>query len=235
MTASLLWQGVAGLKPPRQCCCYWSEKKEADITPPPTHTHTHTHTHQTSLYVVFGPPPPLPLPPTLSSVTPVCQHQVCVCVVSVGTMLNGRYLLPLRLHVSGVNCTSVAYVHLCVCVWVCMCVWGWRRMGGLVEGLRRTSPTLAGGKSIIISFPGERCSEHEPSTSFYPSCPIAYLSIIHTLEWVCACVCVCVYSTYLHSCNFIQNWRVPPTILHNTCTVYNLTTGCPLKMRYLRF
>ena len=116
-----------------------------------------------------------------------------MCVVSVRTMLNGRCLLPLRLHVSGVNCTSVAYVCMLACV--CVCVWcflggeGGDGVGGgyeLVEGLRRTSPTLAGGKSIIISFPGERCSEHEPSTSFYPSCPIAYCSIIHM--WVCVCV-----------------------------------------------
>lgn len=116
-------------------------------------------------------------------------------MVSVRTMLNGRCLLPLRLHVSGVNCTSVAYV----CVFVCLCAYVWGGGGWLVEGLRRTSPTLAGGKSIIISFPGERCSEHEPSTSFYPSCPIAHCSIIYV------CECVCAYSSCSHSCKCVTS------------------------------
>lgn len=39
----------------------------------------------------------------------------------------------------------------------------------LVKGPRRTSPTLAGGKSIIISFPGERCCKRELLSSAEPS------------------------------------------------------------------
>lgn len=64
---------------------------------------------------------------------------------------------------------------------MCVCLSG--RLGELVKGLRRTSPALAGGKSIIISFPGERCSrEREPSSFFVPSCQIAYCFIMYVYD-----------------------------------------------------
>lgn len=90
-------------------------------------------------------------------------------LVALARMLNGGCLLPLRLHVSGVSCTSVVEIRAHVCMRVCVCVClrvcvgvGWGRGS---EGLRQTSPTLAGGESIIIRFPGERCSERQPAAS----------------------------------------------------------------------
>lgn len=60
---------------------------------------------------------------------------------------------------SGVNCSSGVSLRVCVgvCVRMRVCV--------MVKGLRQTSPTFAGGKSIIISFPGERFSEQEAQSS----------------------------------------------------------------------
>lgn len=131
---------------------------------------------QSSFFPLLWPFPP-PRPPMCVN----CKHEfvcVCVCLVALAWMLNGSCLLPLRLHVSSVSCTSVAEIkaHVCLRVWG----FGWGRGS---EGLRQTSPTLAGGESIIISFPGERCSEHQLSASrcLHASLPAA--------AWALVCVC----------------------------------------------
>lgn len=62
VTASLLWQGVAGLKAPRQWWCYWSEKKRQTMSPPSTLPFSKP------LFTSF-----FYSPTSFSSITPVCQ------------------------------------------------------------------------------------------------------------------------------------------------------------------
>ena len=78
---------------------------------------------------------------------------------------DAKWLMPSAFKAACVWCTSVVKVRAHVCVCVCVC------MGGFWQ----TSPTLAGGKSMILRFPGEGCSEHQPSA--ITCCSVASVSV----------------------------------------------------------